>query len=501
MRTRFAPSPTGYLHVGGLRTALFAYLLAKKEEGSFLLRIEDTDRERHVEDATEHLLTMLHWAGLDPDEGVVLSFDGASADRRCRSAQDDKKITQKGDKGPYIQSERLEIYQEHVQKLLESGHAYRCFCTKERLDEMREEQSKRKQAPMYDRMCVNIPKEEAQERAKKEKHVIRFLVPRGETVECEDRIRGKVSFASNTIDDQVLLKSDGFPTYHLAHVVDDHLMDIDLVIRGEEWLPSLPKHLLLFRAFGWDPPEYAHVPLLLAKEGGKLSKRHGDVSMESFIEKGYLREALLNFIALLGWNPGSEKEIFALDELIQEFSLERVQKSGAIFDTTKLDWLQGQWIRKFSLEEFVERIRPAVEEKFAAAKEDKDFSEKAKLIQDRITFFPEAPEMMSYFYQEPKVDTEVLANKKQKVTKEDLPKLFDILLTTLEPIENWNEEELKEKLFEAVEKNDLKRGQLLWPLRAALTGLPYSPGAFEVAAVLGKKKVIERLNKCSEALT
>ena len=222
MRTRFAPSPTGYLHVGGLRTALFAYLLAKKEKGTFYVRIEDTDRERHVEDAQKHLQEMLDWAGLQIDDG------------------------------PYVQSERLEIYKEHAQTLMDAGHAYRCFCTKERLDEMREAQSKRKQAPMYDRTCVHIDKAESAERAKSEKHVVRFLVPRGENIECDDHIRGKVQFKTNTLDDQVLLKSDGFPTYHLAHVVDDHLMETTLVIRGEEWLPSLPKHLLLFKAFGWE---------------------------------------------------------------------------------------------------------------------------------------------------------------------------------------------------------------------------------------------------------
>ena len=478
VRTRFAPSPTGYLHVGGLRTALFSYLLAKKSDGKFILRIEDTDRERHVEDATEHLIKMLTWAGISPDEGVVLENNA---------------VVQKGNKGPYIQSERLPIYQEHVKKLLESGHAYRCFCTKERLTEMRKEQQERRQAPMYDRACVDISKEESEAKAKTESHVVRLLVPRGEKVEFNDHIRGNVTFATNTIDDQVILKSDGFPTYHLAHAVDDHLMETDLVVRGEEWLPSLPKHILLFKAFGWNPPEYAHVPLLMAKGGGKLSKRMGDVSVEEFIEKGYLKEALINFIALLGWNPGTKQEVFSLTELIEQFNIDRIQKSGAIFDTEKLNWLQGQWIRKFSTEEFTEMIRPLVAEEYSKAKEDSEFLKKAKLIQDRITFFHEAPKMCSYFYKEPPVTTELLANKKQKISEEDLPKIFEILVSTLENIDDWSEEKLKMKLFEAAKKNDMKRGQLLWPLRAALTGLPYSPGAFEVAGVLGKDKTMERL--------
>jgi glutamyl-tRNA synthetase len=467
MRTRFAPSPTGSLHVGGLRTALFSYLIAKQAGGSFYLRIEDTDRERHVEGAAEHLQEMLKWAGLTIDDG------------------------------PYFQSERLEIYREHAEKLLEEGKAYRCFCTRERLDAMRSEQSKRKQAPMYDRTCVNIPREESEKR-KNEPHVVRFLVPRGENVTCSDHIRGTVKFATNTIDDQVLLKSDGYPTYHLAHVVDDHLMETTLVIRGEEWLPSLPKHLLLLKAFGWESPEYAHVPLLLAQGGGKLSKRHGDVSVETFIEKGYLREAIINFIALLGWNPGTEEEIFSMGQLIELFSLKRVQKGGAIFDAGKLDWLQGQWMRKYSLEEFAEKIRPIVSKKFSVAKDDKEFTKKATLIQERITFFSEAPEMMSYFYVEPKVSKELLANKKQKVEMRDLPNIFEVLSSTLEEVDTWNEVTLKETLFAAAEKNDLKRGQLLWPLRAALTGLPFSPGAFEVAAALGKETSLFRLRKAKE---
>lgn len=481
MRTRFAPSPTGYLHVGGLRTALFSYLLAKKHGGTFFLRIEDTDRERHVEDATKHIVEMLAWAGIPPEEGVLLAGD---------------QVVQKGKLGPYIQSERLPIYQKHVAQLIDAGHAYRCFCTKERLEAMRKSQEERHLPPMYDRTCFSISQEESSERAKKEPHVVRMRVPRGEKIEFRDLIRGKVEFASNTIDDQVLLKSDGFPTYHLAHVVDDHLMETTHVIRGEEWLPSLPKHLLLFRMFGWKPPEYAHVPLLMNPGGGKLSKRQGDVSVESFIEKGYLKEAILNFIALLGWNPGTTQELFSLPELIDAFSIERVQKSGAIFDTTKLDWLQGQWMRKMPLEEFTERIRPIVGAKFREAITDKRFVEKAKLIQERITFFNEASEMMGYFYEEPTVTVELLASEKQKVKKEDLPKIFDVLLTTLSaiPKKDWSHEGIMHALEPVIATSGFKKGQVLWPLRAVLTGREYSPGAYEVAAILGKEKVLTRLN-------
>lgn len=487
MRTRFAPSPTGYLHIGGLRTALFSYLLAKKNGGTFFLRIEDTDRERHVEDATKHLTKMLAWAGIPPEEGVLIENDH---------------IVQKGKYGPYIQSERLPIYQKYASQLIEEGHAYRCFCTKERLDVMRKSQEERHLPPMYDRECVSIPKEEAAERAKNEPHVVRMRVPRGEKIEFRDLIRGKVEFASNTLDDQVLLKSDGFPTYHLAHVVDDHLMETTHVVRGEEWLPSLPKHLLLFRMFGWQAPEYAHVPLLMNPGGGKLSKRQGDVSVESFIEKGYLKEAILNFIALLGWNPGTTQDLFSLPELIETFSIERVQKSGAIFDTTKLDWLQGQWMRKMPLEEFAERIRPIVGAKFKEAMSDGRFTEKAQLIQERITFFPESPEMMGYFYEEPTVTVELLASEKQKVKKEDLPKVLELLTNTLSAIaeKDWSHEGIMHALEPVIATSGFKKGQILWPLRAALTGREYSPGAYEVAAMLGKELTKERLTKAKNVL-
>ena len=490
MRTRFPPSPTGMLHVGGLRTALFNYLLAKKTGGEFILRVEDTDQERSVEGAVENILETLKWAGLHPDEGVTL--DG-----------------EKGDKGPYVQSKRLDLYKEHAQQLLDAGHAYYAFDTKEEIDRMREEGQKAgNPAPKYDlavrmrmRNALTMSEEEVQEQiAKGTEYVIRLKVPENHTFTANDEIRGKVEFKSHTIDDAVLLKSDGFPTYHLANVVDDHLMGIDLVLRGEEWLPSLPKHLLLYDAFGWDPPKFAHVPLLLNQGGGKLSKRQGDVAASDFIEKGYLPEAMINFLVLLGWNPGSTDELFSLEELVKGFSLERVQKGGAVFDTEKLDWLQGQWMRKMPLEEFAERIQPIVTEKYAAASGDADFAQKAALIQERITFFHEAPEMLSFFYEEPKVDKELIANKKQKVTPEMVPEVTVLLIETLGDAQKWNAEALKETLFALAEEKGYKNGQLLWPLRAILTGLPYSPGAFEVAEVLGKEETIKRLESAKESL-
>jgi glutamyl-tRNA synthetase len=492
MRTRFAPSPTGYLHVGGLRTALYSYLIARKEKGSFLLRIEDTDQERSVPGAVENILKTLAWAGLQPDEGVLLEKEAT---------------IQRGSKGPYVQSERQKtgLYTKYADALVASGHAYPCFCTQQRLEEMRKSQEARKQAPMYDRTCLRLPKEEVAKRiAAGEPHVIRMNVPHERTIAFKDEIRGDLKFMGHTIDDQVLLKSDGFPTYHLAHVVDDHFMEIDLVIRGEEWLSSLPKHLLLFEFLGWKPPRYAHVPLLLNKDRTKLSKRQSAVAAEEYIAKGYLPETLINFLALLGWNPGTTQELFSLDELIAAFSLDRVQKAGAIFDTEKLDWLQGQWMRKIPPKEFATRILPLVAEKYSDAAKDKAFEKKAALIQERITFFAEAPGMLAYFYEEPDVTKELLINAKQKVTADNVSAALDAVETILHaiPEKEWTEERLLAAFKEEVAKGTWKLGQLLWPLRVALTGREYSPGAVEVACAIAAERGtaavfgrIERANK------
>ena len=471
--------------MGGLRTALYSYLIAKQTKDFFLLRIEDTDQERSIPGTVENILRCLEWAGIPPDEGVVLKG---------------KSIDQKGKVGPYFQSERLDLYKKYAQELLEKGHAYPCFCTAERLAQMREDQTKAKQAPMYDRLCMSLPKEEAEKRMASEPHVLRLKVPRTEVITFEDDIRGKLSFQGHVVDDQVLLKSDGFPTYHLAHVVDDHLMKIDIVIRGEEWLSSLPKHLLLFKYLGWTPPRYAHVPLLLNKDKTKLSKRQGSVSVEEYITKGYLPEALLNFLAMLGWNSGTTQELFSLDDLIQAFSIDRVQKSGAIFDLEKLDWLQGQWMRKIAPKEFAERILPLVADKCPEAKKDKNFAKKAALIQERLTFFPEAPEMMSFFYEEPKVTVDLLANEKQKVTSADVPKILALLTSTLESLDAWTLPNIQAAL-EKLATEGYKKGQILWPLRAALTGKPFSPGAYEVAEILGKEETIKRLTAALKSIS
>lgn len=497
MRTRFAPSPTGMLHVGGLRTALYSYLLAKQTGGQFLLRIEDTDQAREVPGTVETILTGLQWAGIHPDEGVIMTEDGL--------------IGQQGAHGPYTQSERLALYREHVEKLIADGNAYYAFDTPEELEQMRtDEQQRGNPAPAYNarirvrmKNSLTLPADEVRKRIEEgERHVIRMKVDPAGTIVFTDDIRGDISFDGGTVDDTVIMKGDGFPTYHLAHVVDDHLMNIDLVIRGEEWLPSLPKHLLLFQYLGWKPPRYAHVPLLLNKDKSKLSKRQNAVSVEDYREKGYLPEAMVNFLAMLGWNAGTTQDIFTMQELIDQFSLERVQKSGAIFDLEKLDWLQGQWMRKLTLAEFVRRIKPLVTAAHPQAGDDAHFDRKAALIQERITFFKEAPDMLGYFYEEPAVTKELMANRKQKVTEDDLPMLLRTLeeILTAIPENEWIPERMLADVRKAVEEKELKLGQLLWPLRALLTGRDYSPGAVEVAEVLRKEETMKRLQNALSML-
>lgn len=326
IRVRYAPSPTGYIHIGNLRTALYNYLFARHQKGDFILRIEDTDRTRYVPGAVENLISTLDWAGLDYDEGPVKG----------------------GQYGPYMQSERLDIYKKHADYLIENKKAYHCFCTPERLSALREEQQKQKVAyAKYDKHCLHFSEEETKKNlADGIPCVIRLNVEPGSTIKFKDYIRDEVEFSSDVIDDQILIKSDGFPTYHLANVVDDHLMKISHVIRGEEWLPSTPKHILLYEAFGWELPVFAHLPLLLNPDRSKLSKRQGDVAVEDYKKKGYLKEALLNFIALLGWTAGDDKEIYDMDGLISSFSLDRVNKSGAIFDMDRLNWLNAEHLRK-----------------------------------------------------------------------------------------------------------------------------------------------------------
>ena len=478
VRTRFAPSPTGFLHVGGLRTALYAYLFARNKGGKMILRIEDTDQERLVEGATKHLQEVLKTMGIEYDEGP------------------DKG----GEYGPYIQSERLEIYQKYAKELVEKGEAYYCFCTKERLDEMRESQKKRKVAPMYDKHCRNLPKEDVQKHLDAgTPYVIRQAIPVDKKIILKDAVRGHVEFDSNTLDDHVLMKADGFPTYHLAVVVDDHLMKITHVIRGEEWLPSAPKHIALYESFGWEAPEFAHLPLLLNPDRTKLSKRQGDVNVEDYLEKGYLKDAIINFIALLGWHEEkSDKEIYSIEELIEAFTLKRVQKAGAVFDLQKFEWINTHYIKQLPDEELVEKILPYLEE----ADYWKKNPDKEKLyktlpdIRTRLKTLSDVAEAIkSYFVVSP-YDKDMFPHEKMKV---DLALASQALKESLKVLESlhesdFTEEKTKEVLIAHAKSLEWKNGHLLWPMRVALTGEKYSPGVFELLSVLGKEESLKRLN-------
>lgn len=476
IKTRFAPSPTGYLHVGGLRTALYCYLFARKNNGKYVLRIEDTDQERYVEGAEESLIKTLEWVGLHHDEG------------------------------PYRQSERTEIYKEHVQKLIDSGHAYRCFCTKERLDEMRKKQMERKQATMYDRKCADLPESEVKAKMEAgEPFVIRQKMPY-KTIKFKDLIRGNVQFDGKTIDDSVLMKSDGFPTYHLANVVDDHLMEITHVIRGEEWLPSTPKHIALYEAFGWTIPEFAHLPLLLNSDKTKLSKRQGHVAVEDYIKEGYSKEAIINFVAFLGWNPGGgeEKEIYTLKELESVFSLEKVHKAGAVFNIEKLDWFNWRWEKaKFeketanmSPEQKSEKLLEKCEQYLSEdQKKDKEKLLKALLtVEEKILKDPkETPNNIDFYFNLPKYTKELLTHEKMRVDLNQALLSLKKAQEDLSGLTDWTEESLKQTLLKTVQTLGVKNGQVFWPLRSALTGLEFSPGVFETAWVLGKEETLARI--------
>lgn len=501
VRVRFAPSPTGFLHIGGLRTALYNELFALHHGGTFILRIEDTDRTRFVEGAVESLLRTLKRCGIEPAEGPYLADDGTVAER--------------GDKGPYVQSARLAIYKEHVEKLLASGHAYRCFCSPERLEEVKAGQSAAKLPVMYDRRCrVLRPDEAAAELAKGGPHVVRLAVPTEGTTSFEDGIRGSVSFENALIDDQVLLKSDGFPTYHLANVVDDHLMGITHVIRGEEWLPSTPKHVLLYGAFGWTAPTFAHLPLLLNPDRSKLSKRQGDVAAEDYLDKGYLPEALLNFIALLGWNPSGEREIYAKDELAKEFAVEKINKAGAVFNREKLDWLNKEYLRAMPADELVERAVPFYVKAEVLRPEGNGFAsclgaerftredlvKAVSLEQRRATTLAELPEATSYlFAPHAKADPAMLPGKKG--TPAGAKERLEGMRAFLAGLEGFDDvKAIEAATLAQVKEKGWTNAETLWPLRVALTGREASPSPFEVAWALGKARTLARIDEAIASL-
>ncbi len=470
IRVRFAPSPTGYVHVGSLRTALYNYLFARHHNGRIILRIEDTDQNRFVEGAVENLLEALHWSGLDFDEGP--GKEGA-----C---------------GPYFQSQRLDIYKNHIHTLIESGHAYPCFCSAERLDKMREEQSAQNLPVMYDSTCRNIPADEAVERMKNEKHVIRIKIPKsGETI-VQDIIRGMVSFQNNLLDDQVLIKTDGFPTYHFANVVDDHLMQISHVIRGEEWLPSTPKHILIYKAFGWEQPQFAHLPLLLNADRSKLSKRQGDVAVEDYRNKGILPEALVNFSAMLGWNRGDDQEIFSMQELIDSFSLERVNKAGAVFDLDKLEWMNGQYLRSIPEEAYLETGLQWMQRLNLDTGEAGKNKTVLKAVRPSLNKFSDLPQKAALFFNE-KLEYEPEAL--EWIQKAESREIFTSMLQAIESFDLLTLDEFSQ-MMKAVQKETGHKGKNLWmAVRTAMTGMTGGPELPVVLSVLGKDKVIQFLKQ------
>lgn len=477
IRDRFAPSPTGDVHVGSLRTALYNYLFAKKNNGAFVLRLEDTDRTRLKEGAVDTLLNALYTTGVEPDEGLVRE-DGAAA--------------QRGDKGPYIQSERLPIYREYIQKLIDSGDAYYCFCTKERLDALREEQKAQGMTPKYDKHCASLSKEEAQARVDAgEPYVIRLNLPDHETITFEDGVRGPIAISTDDLDDQVLIKADGFPTYHFAVVVDDHLMDITHVIRGEEWLPSTPKHVYLYKLFGWQPPQYVHLPNILNADHKKLSKRQGDVSVEDFLNKGYLPEALINYLALLGWSPEDDTEIFSLEELVDAFDLARVNKSGAVFDREKLNWMNAQYIKKLDARALADAIAPYLE----AA--DLPCSEAiAMLLQDRLEYFAQAPELLNEILAVPEAaqDPEIA----EIMSAPSVPVLRAALKEKIAQADELTAESAQAilKAIQKEHKAEKIRGKMLYmPTRIMITGQMHGPDLAHIMEVLGRDEVLKRLEQ------
>lgn len=479
VRTRFAPSPTGYMHIGNLRTALYTYLIAKKNNGDFILRIEDTDRERYVEGAVDVIYDTLRMTGLKWDEGPDIG----------------------GPVGPYVQSERMGMFKDYALKLVESGHAYYCFCDKDRLDELKKIQEASHIAPMYDRHCCNLSKEEVQEKLDAGiPYVIRQKMPLEGTTTFHDEVYGDITVDNSTLDDQILIKTDGMPTYNFANVVDDHTMGITHVVRGNEYLSSTPKYNLLYEAFGWDIPKYIHCSPVMKDQTTKLSKRNGDASFEDLLKKGYLKEAVVNFIALLGWAPKGEQEIFTLDELVQEFDISGISKAPAIFDPIKLKAINAEYIRRMTPEHFLEVITPYIRQ--SVKREDIDIKVLASVLQPRTELFTDVPEQVDFIDKLPEYDTAMYCHKKMKTNLETSLEALKAVLPVLENLQEWNVESIHKALFDLVAELGVKNGWLLWPVRTAVSGKQFTPGgAVELCDILGKEDSIARIKKGIELLS
>ena len=478
VRTRFAPSPTGRMHVGNLRTALYAYLIAKHEDGSFMLRIEDTDQERFVEGALDIIYRTLAKTGLVHDEGP------------------DKD----GGYGPYVQSERNAqgIYLKYAKQLIEQGDAYYCFCTKERLESLKSSVGE-KEIAMYDKHCLHLSKEEIEEKlANGEPYVIRFNMPTEGTTTFQDDIYGAITVPNNELDDLILIKSDGYPTYNFANVVDDHLMGITHVVRGNEYLSSSPKYNRIYEAFGWEIPTYVHCPLITNEEHKKLSKRSGHSSYEDLVEQGFLTEAIVNYVALLGWCPEDNREIFSLEELVKVFDYHHMSKSPAVFDIQKLRWMNGEYMKAMDDEKFYEMALPYLKK---AISRDLDLRKIAGMVKTRIEVFPDIYDLVDFFQEVPEYETSMYVHKKMKTNEETSLTLLQEVLPLLEAQEDYSNDALFEMLSAFGKEKGYKTGYIMWPIRTALSGKQMTPaGATEILEILGKEESLKRLNAAVEKL-
>lgn len=475
VRTRFAPSPTGYMHIGNLRTALYEYLIAKADaEGKFILRIEDTDQKRYVEGATEIIYKTLKRVGMNWDEGPDIG----------------------GDFGPYVQSERKTLYAEYAHKLVELGGAHYCFCSKEEADEEKDEEQNIK----FEDPCKKLSLEDAKRRvAAGEPYVIRQTINKQGKSKYHDEVYGDIEIDYDELDEGVLLKSDGFPTYNFANVVDDHLMEITHVVRGNEYISSTPKYNLIYESFGWTPPHYVHVPPVMKDAQHKLSKRNGDASFQDLVAKGYWPEAIINYIALLGWNPGNDEEIFSLDELKKIFSVERLNRSPAIFDIVKLTWMNGQYIRKLSEAEFLDYARPYIE---GSLKRKVDIQDLCRVLQPRLETFGDIPNQIDFLDEVPNYDNELYVNKKMKTDEAISKTALELSLSRLETVSDWSNDNLFAELKALAEENGMKNGQIMYPVRIALSGKAATPGgATEIAVLIGKAETLQRIKTAIEKLS
>ena len=478
VRTRFAPSPTGLMHVGNLRTALYEYLIARSSGGTFILRIEDTDQERLVDGAVEVIYRTLRQVGLQHDEGPDIG----------------------GQYGPYVQSERRHLYRPYAEQLVAQGKAYPCFCSKERLDALKMADESTGGHSGYDGHCRTLPRAEVDRLiAAGTPHVIRQKMPLEGSTTFVDAVYGSITVENTELEDQVLLKSDGFPTYNFANVVDDHLMEITHVVRGSEYLSSTPKYNVLYEAFGWEIPTYVHLPLIVGKDGRKLSKRHGATSFEGLLAEGYLTEAIINYIALLGWSPGDTRELFSLDDLCQAFSVSGISKSPSVFDYDKLDWFNAEYLRAMAAADFYNRIRPELERIFAGM--DRDLSLLAELLQPRLTRLNQIEDMVHFLAGRQPYSLDLFFNKKNKTSPEQARDLLPGLAGELAALPDWTREAVHDCLMASAVRQQLKTGQVMWPIRIALSGQEVTPGgAIEIAIILGRDESLARLQLAIDQL-